>query len=309
MQQLQQIYTELTGKSETTSKYYDDPIHLSIDDIDQLHHRLMQTWEQYQVVSSTVCFTIYYLRNTKDRFNSFERLKFQISGGAEPVESVLLKYELLVILPNVSKPQTYSISVRLISRLAVERRMRESSIIALPRFIQMMSQHTASVEITYVDYSVARAFMAAIDEWLHTIPRSPENKFMKWLQAYSHWIPKLSQFATAIIVVILVIDILPHFIGGSGSNFLQFSRFFLFSGLGVYVAYTLAGWSASYAERAVDKWTELSYIKFNRGDEIEITKSTRENRFHLIKGALGVVGAVVVDIAAKFIAATAAEYL
>jgi hypothetical protein len=309
MQQLQQIYSELTGKSESISKYYDDPIHLSFDDIDQLHHRIMQTWEQYQVVSSAFLFTIYHIRNTKEKFNSFERLRLQISGGSEPVESVLLKYDLLVILPNVSKPQTYTISVRVVSRLALERRIRQESTGSLKRFITIMAQNTASVEITYVDYSVARAFLTAIDEWYQTIPRSIENKFMKWLQPNSHWIPRISRFVTVIIVVVLIIGILPHFISVDGSNFFQFSRFLLFSGLGIYAAYTLAWWSAVYAERAVDDWSDVSYIKLNRGDEIEIAKSARENRNHLIKGAFGVVGTVIVAITAKVIAAIAVEYL
>jgi hypothetical protein len=110
VQQLQQIYSELTGKFESISKYYDDPIRLSFDDIDQIHHRLIQTWEQYNVVSSSCSFTVYYLENTKDQFNTFDRLKLQIGGGSEPVESILLKYEFLIILPNLTKPQTYCVT-------------------------------------------------------------------------------------------------------------------------------------------------------------------------------------------------------
>jgi hypothetical protein len=67
----------------------------------------------------------------------------------------------------------------------------------------------------------------------------------------------------------------------------------------VYVAYTLAGWSTSFAELAVDSWSEISYIKLNRGDEIEIARIQKENRGHLLKGICGALGMVVVDIAAK----------
>ena|SRR6516165_3104512 len=62
VQQLQQIYTGLTGKSESINKYYNEPIRLEFDDIEQLHHRLIQTWEQYHIVSSNCSFTIYYLK-------------------------------------------------------------------------------------------------------------------------------------------------------------------------------------------------------------------------------------------------------
>ena len=302
MQQLQQIHSELTGKDESISRYYDEAIQLTLEDVDSLHHRIMQTWEQYRIVSTAFSFTIYYLRNTKDQFSTFDRARMQIPAGAEPVESVLLKYDLLVVLPNVPKAQTYSISIRIVSRVALEKRMREGPpFVLLPRFIRMMMRHTGSVEITYIDYSVARAFLNAIDEWFKSVPRSPENRPMKFLQAHSHWIPRIGRLATAIMMTFLIAKLLPMYIHADGGNFLRFGRFFLYSGLGIYAACMLAGWSASYAEYAVDSWSSISYIKFNRGDENEITKSAAENRKHLIRGALGVAGMVIVNVVANVI--------
>jgi len=311
LQQLQQIYTELTGKSESISKYYDEPVRLTLDDIEQLHHRLLQTWEQYQIVSSSHSFTVYYMRNTKDQFNTFERLKFQIASGSEPVESVFLRYEFLVLLPNLTKPQTYSISLRVVSRLALEKRMREgmSSPFCLPRFIRLMGRNTGSVEIAYADYSVARNFLSVIDDWFKTIPHSAENKFMKFLQTYSYWIPRVGRFATVIAVTLIIMGISPRFIGAGESNLLMFGQFFLWSALGIFVAYTFAGWSTFYAEMAIDSWSEVSYIKLNRGDELEISKSQRDNRFHLVKGICGCLGMVVVDIVAKLTATFVATYV
>jgi hypothetical protein len=45
MQQLQQIYAELTGKPESMSAYYDAPIRLSFNDIEQLYYQMTQTLE------------------------------------------------------------------------------------------------------------------------------------------------------------------------------------------------------------------------------------------------------------------------
>ena len=129
------------------------------------------------------------------------------------LQSILLKYEFLVILPNLTKAQTYSISIRVISRLALERRMREGATSPfLPRFIRLMGRNTGSVEITYADYAVARTFLSAIDDWFKSIPRSIENKVIKSLQDYSHWIPRAGRFATCIIVTLIVIGLLPHFV-------------------------------------------------------------------------------------------------
>jgi hypothetical protein len=232
VQQLQQIYSELTGKSESISKYYDEPIRLTLDDIEQLHHQLIQTWEQYHIVSSSCLFTVYYLKNSKDQFNTFDRFKLQIASGSEPVESVLLKYEFLIILPNLTKPQTYSISIRVVSRLALERRMREGTASPfMPRFIRLMGRNTGSVEISYADYAVARNFLSAIDDWFRTIPRSMENRFMKFLQSYSYWIPRIGRFVTAVIVTFIVMSILPHFISAKDTSLLNLAQFFLWSAL------------------------------------------------------------------------------
>src|SRR6516162_8968730 len=109
----------------------------------------------------------------------------QIGSGSEPVESILLKYEFLIILPNVTKAQTYSIAIRVVSRLALERRMREGTASPfLPRFIRLMGRNTGSVEISYADYTVARNFLSTIDDWFKTIPCSMENRLMKFLQTY-----------------------------------------------------------------------------------------------------------------------------
>jgi hypothetical protein len=239
VQQLQQIYSELTGKSETINKYYDEPICLTLNDIEQLHHCILQTWEQYQIVSSNCSFTVYYLKNTKDYFNTFERFRLQIGGGAEPVESILLKYEFLVLLPNLAKPQTYSISIRVVSRLALERRMREgmSCAFPLPRFIRLMGKNTGSVEISYADYSVARNFLSVIDDWFKTIPRSRENRSIKFFQTYSYWISRVGRFATALVVTCIVLNILPSFINAHELNLLKFAQFFLWSALGVYTCW------------------------------------------------------------------------
>jgi hypothetical protein len=250
------------------------------------------------------------MRNTKDHFTSFDRAQLQISGGAQPIESILLKYDFLIVLPTLSKPQNYSISVRVVSRLAVERHMREEaySAFSIPRFIRMMAHYTGSSEITYVDYAVARSLSTAIDEWFQTIPRSHENKFMKWAQKYTHWLPRTSRFITGIVMVWVLIRILPYVINETRGDFLHFARFFLYGGLAIYAAYMIAGWLGIYAEGAMDSWSTLSYIKINRGDEREVERSVNENRTHLIKGAAGLTGVVIMDVIAKVIAEIAVIY-
>ncbi|MBV9859591.1 MAG: hypothetical protein JO038_05755 [Alphaproteobacteria bacterium] len=215
VQQLQQIYKELTGKSETVSKSYDNPIHLTFEDMENLHHKIIQALEQYNVVSVTAGFTLYYSQNTKEYFSSFERLRLHNAGASEPVESVLCKYEILIVLPNVAKAQTYEISIRMVSRLAIVRVMQEGDV---TRFIRIMGQRTVSAEITYVDYTVARTFLAIVDEWVRTIPGPVGKNFIKNLQPYSHWIPRVVRLLTVTAVVLILADLVPRFIEGSNQS-------------------------------------------------------------------------------------------
>src|SRR5579864_2266661 len=97
IQHLQQIYKELTGKSESVSKYYDLPIHLTFTDLENLHYKIIQSLAQYNVTQSSENFTIYYSENKKEEFSSFDRLKLHNAGASESVESILCKYNLLII--------------------------------------------------------------------------------------------------------------------------------------------------------------------------------------------------------------------
>lgn len=58
-----------------------------------------------------------------------------------------------------------------------------------------------------------------------------------------------------------------------------------------------------------DSWSEVSYIKLNRGDEIEIAKNQKENRHHLLKGVCGGLGMVGVDVVAKLTATIVVSYV
>lgn len=299
IQQLQQIYSELTGKSESITNYYDDSIQIDSSHIEQLHHIVAQTMEQYSIKTWNCSFTIFYLKNTKDVFNSFDRFKLQSSSGASPVESVLIKYELMIILPQLNKPQRYTISFRAISRVAFEKRMQDDLSFATPTFLKMMAGSNASVEISYIDYSVARSFLSAFDDWVRTVPRSNENVLIKFLQKHSYWIPRIARSGTAIFTLIIIAELLPHYMRDKDLDLTSFGTFLIYSGTGIYFAYALAGWCADFAEYSIDRWSDLAFVKLNRADDILITASNSGGKLRLIKSVVGLIGSISVSVAAK----------
>jgi hypothetical protein len=102
---------------------------------------------------------------------------------------------------------------------------------------------------------------------------------------------------------------MPHIIRANEPNLLRFGRFLLWAGLAMYVAYTLVGWSAKITEFSIDRWTEVSYIKLNRGDELEISRNANENRTCIRKAVLGLAGTGLVNVGVKVVAALIVSWL
>lgn len=302
IQTLQGIYNELTGKSEQVGKSYNKPIRVQFSDIEQLNHKITQACEQYNVVSGNCSATVYYVDDTRDQFSSFDRFRLHNSGSTSPVESVLLKYHFLVLLPKTKQPQSYTVSIRLASRVAVAKRMESEFYGAPPQIFRLMGNRTAVVEIEYVDYMVARNFLNLVDEWFKGIPTASESKLLHWFQARSHFIPRFFRFSTALFVALLLVALLPHFVAQGNTDLLTFGRFLGYGLITTYVSYTLANWAAGFIETSLDHYSELSFLKLTKGDEIEIEKAENSNKFAIAKGIGGFVLTICVSIATKIVA-------
>lgn len=302
IQTLQGIYNELTGKSEQVGKSYNKAIRVRFSDIEQLHHKITQACEQYNVVSGNCSATVFYVDDTRDQFSSFDRFRLHNSGSTSPVESVLLKYHFLVILPKTKKPQSYTVSIRLASRVAVAKRMESEFYGVPPQIFKLMGNRTAVVEIEYVDYMVARNFLNLVDEWFKGIPTATESKLLHWFQARSHFIPRVARFATALFVGLLLVTLLPHFVTQGATDLLLFGRFLGYSLLATYASYTLANWSAGFIETSLDHYSELSFLNLTKGDEIEIARAEKTNKFAIAKGVGGFFMTICVSVATKLVA-------
>ena len=302
LQTLQGIYNELTGKSEEVGKSYSKPIQVKLADLDQLNHKITQACEQYNVVSGNCSITVYYVDDSRDRFSSFDRFRLHNAGATSPVESILLKYNFLILLPKTKQPQSYTISIRLASRVAVMRRMQGEFYGPPPQIIRMMGNRTGVVEVEYIDYMVARNLLHVVDEWFKVIPTAVELKWLNWLRYRSHYIPRFSKFLTGIIVGLIAISLLPKFVPTGSTDLLAFGLFFAWALLGAFAAYRMAGFFATLVENAVDEWTELSYIGITKGDELEISKANGKNRFAIAKGLVGFLLTVSLSVVTKVIA-------
>ena len=301
IQVLQNIYHELTGKSEEVSKSYDEAFQVVISDFKQLNFRIGQMCEQYNICSSNCSVNVFYINDTKDTFSSFERFEAFNAGSTSSVESVLLTFNFLIILPKLAQPQSYTVSVRVASPIAIRRKMNDN-FFKMPKIIRLMGgSKTAVVSVKYVDYAVARAVLNTIDEWFLALPQSKSGDLWKFIRKHTDWITLITRYLAGAGVVALMFFLAPHYLNASSSP-LELARFSLMAGLSIFAAYKISLHIGSAAEDTIDKWDDLAYVCITDGDKKEVELANSRNRRAVIWGTMKLIGALLVSVAAKLIA-------
>lgn len=302
IQVLQGIYHELTGKTEDVSKSYNEPFQTNLADFEQLNHRVTQCCEQYNVRADNCSVKIFYVNDTQETFSSFERFASFNAGTTSAVESVLVTYNLLIILPKADKPQSYTLSVRLASRIAVERQMRDQMPFHMPKILRTMGNRTAVVNVKYVDYAVARSLLNTVDQWFDGLSKAETSRAWTHLTKRSHFLPIVSRYIVGGIVAYLIYRSSGHFLPLDASLH-QLAVFGLWTFVGLFAAYRVAHHLGSAAEDSLDRWFQLSYLSLTAGDRNLVREASRANRFNGFAALGKFIGALLVSLVAKIIVA------
>jgi hypothetical protein len=295
---VQSIYHELTGKTEDVSKSYSESFQFVHTDYEQLHHSISQCCEQYNIKASNCSIKIYYVNDTQETFSSFERFKHFNAGSSSSVESVLLKYNFLILLPKINQPQSYTVSIRTASRVSIEKKMREDMPFDVPKILRVMSGRTAVVSVKYVDYVVARNLLNVVDEWLKTVDKAQSNQIWDAVRKKSEYLPLIARYFVGAVVTSLVVLALPRFLQ-QNATLLQLAQTLICALVGLFATYRLAHHLGSAAEKSLDNWSELSYVRITAGDKKQIDEAIIKNKSNLWSAAWKFAGALIVSVLAK----------
>lgn len=300
MKVVQSIYNEITGKTEKLTKGFTGNHEANFSDIKQLHIKIVQLLEQYNVIANNCAITLYHLDDCKEQFSSFERFDLYDQSSASPVENVHLEYSFMFALPNTKKIQPYKISVNVTSRVAMRKRASTES--GLPAAVfRMFSRRTADAEIEYVDYTVARNFLVAIDHWFAGLRKNKPSKVFEFLKKYSSHFGALFKVVTAAVITFVLYRNHATFLAPQAELKELLGAAILLMG-GAYVALLVAGKLGTFCERAVDAYQDVSGLRLNRGDDDAIAEYAQENTASIRKSIVYVVVAVSLNILAAWIA-------
>lgn len=268
----QDIYHQITGRTEKISKTYDDNLLISFEEVKQLHFKILQLKDIHNVIAQNESISVFYAGERKDVFTSFERYEKYNSSNSKPTVSLLFKYNFSLLLAGTSAPQEYVITIKLLSRLSALEDLEENKSRYIPqRLMSFLTANTAEIDVEYVDYLVAKTYLQLFNEWLEGCPSNPNFKFIAWVQKHSHYIPRIVQ----LIIVLISLKYYDEYISTLPSSFNhEWGRFFLYSLISFFILVRLALIIGVKIERYVDSLQPLSYLELNNGDKNLVSKAT-----------------------------------
>src|SRR5205814_4525790 len=115
------------------------------------------------------------------QFSSWRRFKLFDMVKAEIVSEVVIKFEFLIRLPDLTTPQRYVLNIDIDSKLPVVASDEEERAFGLLRFFYRLENiPSVTVSIDYIDYLCGKSFVHVIEEWFKRLEESPSWKWRSW---------------------------------------------------------------------------------------------------------------------------------
>lgn len=293
MQVLQQVYKDITDRSETLSKDYDINHKATFADLEQLNYRIDQILEQYNVMEKNCFLTFFHIDESRENFSSFDRARAYEAASTSPIENIRIEYTFLIVLPIAKKPQQYKITVDVHSRAGLLEKLKKEGGVSAT-FVEVLLQKTGYLSIEYIDYAVARNMMHSIDQWFHSIPNTPKSSFLRIAKKSAKEANFVFHVGTLLLVSLVFYRLFSNHILPIKSG--QFLAFGVLAFATITASAHIAGKAGTLIHRSLSGRFEESYVKVNRGDDVVIEKMAKSNFISYVKAALAFIIAIAANL-------------
>ncbi|MEH6714140.1 hypothetical protein [Parasphingorhabdus flavimaris] len=189
------IFDQLSGNLETIERMKTGAFIVSIDDLDDIYHRLEQMTSQYRLKGLNCQFVISVEEGGVYRFSSFNKLKeSNLKALSKAVSAVSIQCDLLIGSPldeaeHDSGAQRFKISATIEDPLRVMERQGDLSFLSLR--LRQPEVRTAGIRIEHSDYAVGRSLLSVVEEWLEGLKTDQEGTIN------SRWRKRLAKSSSA----------------------------------------------------------------------------------------------------------------
>lgn len=262
----QDVYHQITGRTEQIRKRYSDHLLVEFSEIEQLHIKIQQLCDVHKIVACNEVISIFHEKERKEQFTSFARFRAYNANAASPTVNLVLKYNFSIVPAGLDRPQEYAVSIRLTSRVAMLKQIEDEA----PPFVRgrlagFVALNTAEVTIDYADYVIARGFLEAFDEWIRGCNKTPPISWLNPFRKWSEYIPSSAKLIVGALITWFAFLSIPTYFGPSTQPDI-WARFFVVYAGGALILVPLIGAIGSLIEEAIDSYPVLSYLKLNKGD-------------------------------------------
>jgi len=298
----QAFYSEITGKSEKITEKFTKSFILKIENIEQLHKRIIQSTTQYSVASANASFAVEYQNDSSERFSSIERFKTHAGSKGVPAEEVDINYNFLIILPGTQKPQEYRINIRLISRVVKLEDLREKTEgmpFSVPLW-QFDNELTCRASIDFIDITVANAFMSVIKTWNNGLDEVDTNPIIKKVRPYSRYMPALFKYGLLCSGAYYTVRVVDDYFSSPAAH--TTAMFILIAYLFNFMLWKLGLFTGRKAESHLNQLYEVSYISFSGADNNLAKQCKAAKRNNTLFSFAYLVGTFLVGVLASGVA-------
>lgn len=275
----QDIYHQVTGRTEQIRERYSDNILVEFSEIEQLHIKIKQLCDIHKIVACNEVISVFHEKERKEQFTSFDRFCNYNSNAASPTVSMVLKYNFSIIPAGLDAPQEYVVSIRLTSRVAMLQQIEKD----VPRFVGsrflgIVALNTAEVTIEYADYVIARGFLEAFDEWIRGCKKTTPIWILNVSRKWSEYIPGTAKIISGFLITWCAFQTIPIYFNPATTQPDTWARFFVVFAGAALILVPLMGSVGTLIEEAIDGFPVLSYLKLNRGTLISLMTSVNEKK-------------------------------
>ena len=292
----QEIYNDITGKTESTSISKKNSYLINLDNIIQLNHQINQTLDSLHCATRNSSVTVYHTNGQKEIFSSFERFKFYPVTNTNAIENINITYNFLEKSQGgVCKPYEISINITSTGALLQKKTRGMNEALDLAYLVRIPP---IRARIKYVDYVIARTITTTIEDWESSIKTRAKLHFVEKIQKYSHWMRKTVHVSLPISFLIFCFLAVKDHIDYTNPDFL---RLFILTSISIKSLSFLGDILGRLIENGIDKISSPAFLVINTGDKKCYDRIKRNNLFSAIKMASGISGTIIVAIIANIL--------
>jgi hypothetical protein len=263
LQLVQDVYNDLTGKTESSSRLFFDAHIASLDDLENLHHMISQAVEQYDCTVMNFSMNVRLCDGKSENFSDYSKFKMLGTNRNRATTEIALEYDFLILLPKTSEAKPYKLVVRLRSGIGVIDGFKHTNATETEQtmYFQLHSG-TGRFDIHYVDLAVARSLEAVVEDWYRGLSKAPSNKFLAVVRSNGRWIPSVVRSCIVGSVLGLSYYMSPDTINSSSELF----RAILISAVTCGVALSFSVPVAAEARKLIDRSKPPSALLISKAD-------------------------------------------